>query len=343
MEKSPYVSVVIPTYNSVKTITETLESVRNQTYLNYEIIVVDDGSTDGTIDLLEKITDIIFIKQTNQGPSVARNRGVEEAKGDYIAFLDSDDLWHPQKLELLLKIAESLKHFGMIATSYKIIHEIPTNPSFPIYNAPSREIIKELSFYRFFETTFCLPSTVLIPKVVFKEMGGFDPEWKSGQDRDLWLKISYKYPIYYLPLDLTWYYIREGSLSQSIRIIGQINKIFMAEKWNPNKEDTWDVNGQIDYKLYQKIFRKIVIQVGQWILKYRTTACFQKDVIDSYQIFNIYWERFSYIFGKYGFFIKSKIILRNIIKYSFRNIPKQRIDEKLILKLLSTKITINNK
>ncbi len=337
MNKSSLVSVVIPTYNSKETIVQTLASVKNQTYQNYEIIVVDDGSNDGTIELVNSLKDIKIITQTNQGPSVARNRGVEEAKGDYIAFLDSDDLWHPQKLEILLKIAESLKNYGMIATSYKTIYEIPTNPTFPVYNVPSVETIIELSFYRFFETTFCLPSTVLIPKAIFVEMGGFDPEWKSGQDRDLWLKISYKYPIYYLPLDLTWYYIRKGSLSQSIRIIGQINKIFMAEKWNPKKEGTWDVNGKIDYKLYKKIFRKIVIQVGQWILKYRTTANFQNDNFDSYQIFRIYWQRFSYIFGRYGFLVKTKIIVRNIIKYSFRRIVGLKMNDKLIEKLLTTK------
>lgn len=118
---SLFVSVIIPTYNSINTINETLQSVRNQTYRNYEIVVVDDGSTDDTVELLRTFDDIILVTQTNQGVSAARNRGVKEAKGDLIAFLDSDDLWHPQKLEIQINQAEKLKEFGIIFTSYYTI------------------------------------------------------------------------------------------------------------------------------------------------------------------------------------------------------------------------------
>ncbi len=333
MNDFPLVSVIMSAYNSETTILKAIESVRNQTFRHYEIIVVDDGSVDSTVNLLNSLKDIKLIKQTNQGPSAARNRGVEEAQGDYITFLDSDDFWHPQKLEIQLRISRMFQNYGMIATSYKTISEIPTDFVFPVYKIPSKESIKEVSLYRFFETTFCLPSTVLIPKAIFLEMGGFDPELRASEDRDLWLKIAYKYPIYYIPIDLLLYFVRKEGLSRSIRIIGQINKIFIAEKWNPTKADTLDVLGKIDNKLYNKIFRKIVIQVGQWILKYRTIADFKNNTMNSYKIFNLYWRRFSYIFGFCSSLIKLKIITRNIIKYSFLKTQNQKIDEKLIAKL----------
>lgn len=339
MKKSPLVSIIIPTYNSGKTIIQTIESVKNQTYTNYEIIVVDDGSTDGTVEILKTIKGIKLITQANQGVSAARNRGIEEAKGDYIAYLDSDDLWHPQKLEIQLKVAEPLKSFGMIATTYQKFYDVQINPQFPAFEVPPLESIEERSFYRFLKATTYLPSSVIIPKTVHNEIGKFDPELRIGEDHDLWLRIAYKYPVYCIPLDLMWYFIRKESLSRSIGLTGEINKIFMAEQWNPYKENTLDVDGKIDYKLYMKIFRKIVIDVGQWILKYRTTAEFQHKKLNAYQIFNLYWRRFEYSFGVYGNFIKYRIIFRNIIKYSFRKIQKYIIDEELVTKISTTKFS----
>ena len=96
----PLVSVVIPTFNRAKVVTRAIDSVLEQTYRNCEVIVVDDGSTDDTADVLRSYKDkIVYIQQKNAGPSAARNRGIRESKGEFIAFLDSDDLWFATKLE----------------------------------------------------------------------------------------------------------------------------------------------------------------------------------------------------------------------------------------------------
>ena len=105
------VSIVIPCYNSQSTIAKVLGSVIDQTYTDYEIILVDDGSTDDTKGAIEeffndKTIDHKYIYQKNRGPSAARNRGVENSSGEYIAFLDSDDAWHPKKLEIMLSLIE---------------------------------------------------------------------------------------------------------------------------------------------------------------------------------------------------------------------------------------------
>ena len=95
------VSVVIPTYNSAQYIGNAIESVRSQSYRNYEIIVVNDGSSDGTDRAIEPFIDsILYVKQDNQGASAARNRGIQESNCEWISFLDADDLWHPNKLDI---------------------------------------------------------------------------------------------------------------------------------------------------------------------------------------------------------------------------------------------------
>lgn len=107
---NPLVSVIIPTYNVEKYIEKAIQSVLDQTYPNIEIIVVDDGSTDHTVDVVRSFHDErikLFINERNMGPSYSRNRGIKEAKGEWIAFLDGDDWWDKERLEKLLNVAET--------------------------------------------------------------------------------------------------------------------------------------------------------------------------------------------------------------------------------------------
>ena len=121
----PKVSVIIPAYNSSGFIEDALESVFKQTYRNYEVIVVDDGSTDKSAEIIGSFSDkrIIYIYQENHGVSVARNKGILESKGEYIAFLDSDDLWLPEKLEKQVAILNNNKNTGLVYTDFDVIHE----------------------------------------------------------------------------------------------------------------------------------------------------------------------------------------------------------------------------
>src|SRR3990170_2838516 len=117
----PKVSVIIPTYNREKYIVETLQSVFAQTFTDYEVIVIDDGSTDNTADVLRPYLDrIVYIRKPNGGQGSARNVGIKVAKGEYIAFLDSDDLWMPEKLELQVKYLDNNKDAGLVFTDYLV-------------------------------------------------------------------------------------------------------------------------------------------------------------------------------------------------------------------------------
>src|SRR4030065_572228 len=113
----PRVSVVIPCYNNISYLRECLDSVLNQTLTDYEVILIDDGSTDGTSEIIQSyLPRIKYLRQPNQGPAAARNAGIEAASGECIAFPEADDLWYPEKLEVQLKFMEANPRFAWVYT-----------------------------------------------------------------------------------------------------------------------------------------------------------------------------------------------------------------------------------
>lgn len=182
------ISVVIPTYNSQNTIIRTLSSVLNQTYKDYEIIIIDDGSTDKTKELIESFLQdkkVIYkyIYQKNAGPSVARNNGVQNAIGEYIAFLDSDDEWHPKKLEMQIQIIKE-KNLLFLGSTYTFDDLIDENME--------KIELKKFSFKKLiWSNKFSTPG-VIIKRSFFEELGGFDISMKYAEDYDLWLRASLK-------------------------------------------------------------------------------------------------------------------------------------------------------
>jgi glycosyltransferase involved in cell wall biosynthesis len=125
------VSIILPTYNRAQLICEAIDSILNQTYQDFQIIVVDDGSTDNTAEVLKSyIPKIRYIQQENKGPGDARNRGIEDAKGKYIAFLDSDDIWMDFKLEIQVDILERLTDVGFLFSDFRILKSNEENIPF---------------------------------------------------------------------------------------------------------------------------------------------------------------------------------------------------------------------
>ncbi len=198
-ESTPLVSVIIPLYNKGPDVARTIDSILNQTFQNFEIIVVDDGSTDNGADIIRGFKDqrIKLFQQPNQGVSAARNRGVRESTSDFIAFLDSDDEWTPLHLEILLQLQEKYPQAGAYSTSYTSLL-----PNGKFVNARYKEIPKEFegllpNYFRsaaLGDPPVCT-SSVGIPKQVFNELGGFQIGESLGEDLDLWAKIALKYPI----------------------------------------------------------------------------------------------------------------------------------------------------
>ncbi|AIH04115.1 MULTISPECIES: glycosyltransferase [Thermodesulfobacterium] len=194
--KTPVVSVIIPTYNRAYILFKAIESVLNQTFKNLEIIVVDDGSTDQTPKLITRYP-VVYVKKPRKGVAHARNRGLFHAKGRYIAFLDSDDMFTPTKLEEQLLFFEKHPSYKIVQTDeiwYK--GEKRLNP---------KKIHKKAEGW-FFERAVKLcvvsMSTVLIKKELFEEIGVFDEEFWVCEDYEFWLRVAIKTPVGLIPKPL---------------------------------------------------------------------------------------------------------------------------------------------
>lgn len=189
------ISVIIPTYNRAETLKEAIDSVLGQSYREFELIIVDDGSTDQTAEMLAGCEERVrVVRQANRGVSAARNAGVAAARGEWLAFLDSDDLWKPRKLE---------KQMGWLAAhpQVKICHTdeiwirdgVRVNPM-KKHAKPGGWIFEQC-------LPFCVvsPSSVVVHRSVLETVGLFDEQLPACEDYDLWLRVAMKYPFGYLP------------------------------------------------------------------------------------------------------------------------------------------------
>lgn len=198
------VSVIIPTYNRAGTVTKAINSVLAQTLRPYEIIVCDDGSTDRTIEELKSKhgNTLRYIQLKHSGlPSVARNAGIREAKGEWIAFLDSDDIWFPNKLK---KQLEYLKESGLSISSTNAIRKRPNKKqSTMLQGTPNR-----IKYSDLVKVNWVVSSSVIAKKNLLRLSGGFpeDPKYKAYEDWVLWMRISTITDIGYLEEPLVTYY-----------------------------------------------------------------------------------------------------------------------------------------
>ena len=192
------ISVIIPLYNKEYFIKKTLLNVLNQTFLDFEIILVNDGSTDGSLDIVNSFDNerITLYTTENKGVSHARNYGVSKSTSDLIAFLDADDLWESNHLENLYSLYTSFPNCGLYATAYykRFFNGKKMNARF---NGVSSDHFGVIDDYFLASTmdSIAWTSAVLIPKKTFREIGGFDEEMRSGQDTDLWVRIALKDPV----------------------------------------------------------------------------------------------------------------------------------------------------
>jgi glycosyltransferase involved in cell wall biosynthesis len=189
---NPLVSIIIPTYNRGWILKEAIDSVLAQDFQYYELIVVDDGSTDNTSEILDSYgQDIIVLRQANQGVSAARNRGIAEAGGHLVAFLDSDDRWLPRKLSQQVDFFNSTPDAVINQTEEIWIRNgLRVNPK-NRHRKPEGKI-----FERSLELCLVSPSAVMIKKTLFDAVGVFDESLPACEDYDLWLRISCRYPVH---------------------------------------------------------------------------------------------------------------------------------------------------
>ena len=194
----PLVSVIIPTYNRKLIAEAAIKSVVMQDYNNIEIIVVDDGSTDGTFEYLTRcFPNITILTQNNKGVSSARNLGIKNASGEWIALLDSDDIWLPQKLSIQMSYIEEKKHYSICHTS-----EIWFRNGVRVNPMQKHVDSSEDLFRTSLKLCVISSSSVIIHKEVFNKIGLYDESLEVCEDYDLWLRITSQYKVLFLDRNL---------------------------------------------------------------------------------------------------------------------------------------------
>ncbi len=211
------ISVIIPVYNGENTIQETIQSVLNQTFDDFELIVIDDGSTDSTLKVIQSIPDsrIRVFSYPNAGLATSRNRGLEKATGEYIAFLDADDLWTPDKLEAQLK---ALQENPKAAVAYSWTDMIDESGQF--LRPDSRASFTGNVYEKILLTCFLSNgSNPLIRKQALTEVGDFNESLTSAEDWEMWIRLAARYEFVAIPVPQILY--RQLFSSMSFKILKQ--------------------------------------------------------------------------------------------------------------------------
>lgn len=206
-------SVIIPLYNKALYIKKAIDSVLSQSYKDYEIVVVDDGSKDESAMIAEEAlkhstVSYKMIRQSNAGVSTARNNGVVASSGDYICFLDADDWWAPSFLEEIQDLINDCPDAGIYGTGYTIVNETGNRTRVAPVGVKQGFYKGYINYCQVYAKTLAMPlwtGAVCIPRAIFDEMRGFPENIKLGEDFLLWIKIALKYKVAFLNKSLAYY------------------------------------------------------------------------------------------------------------------------------------------
>jgi len=218
------ISVIIPVYNGEETLCRAIDSVLHQTVPVAEILLIDDGSTDCTAQVVEKYGEAIrYFHYENGGLPVARNRGINRAKFEWIAFLDADDEWLPHYIESHVKLHARDPEVKWSSCHCDRVSAINgSHWTMPIPHVLQEEIRRKgtVSFFEaHIRRLFGVPSGVVVQRSVYDEVGPYDPSMRTGQDRDMWGRIALRYPLISVCPEVCWrYYVEENSLSRRGRM-----------------------------------------------------------------------------------------------------------------------------
>lgn len=213
MESKPLVSVVIAAYNMGAYVPFAIGSALDQTYDNIEVIVIDDGSTDGTRDAIsvyESDPRVRYLYQENRGQAAAKNRGVRESRGDYVAFLDADDVWVPEKLELQIPLFLKSDTVGVVHSRLAYIDE--TGKQLGVAN---NELFRGRVSSSLLIRNFIGFGTAVVKRECFDRLGVFNENLRMGVDYDMWLRFSSAYEFDYIDRPLLFYRLWAGQMSHN--------------------------------------------------------------------------------------------------------------------------------
>lgn len=230
----PRVSVIIPAYNAGASLGEAIGSVFAQTYEDFEVIVVDDGSSDDTERIVRSFRrGVCYLRQEHQGVSAARNFGIRACGGEYVAFLDADDLWRRDKLERQVPELENDVRVGLVCSDWALETKGTVIPSV-LSMRPA--VHSGYLFREVVRNAFVLTSTVVVRRRCLEILGGFDEMFPTTEDQDLWLRIGYRYLIAVVPATLITKRRRDNGLSSDSRA-ASVYQIRLLEKALANLPD----------------------------------------------------------------------------------------------------------
>ena len=253
----PAVSVVIPTYHHAHTVLDTLESVFAQTLANYEVIVVNDGSPDETAQLLEPLVrsgKIRIFEQRNKGQAAARNRGLAEAHGEFVAFLDDDDLWPKDKLQWQCDYLSKNADVILIGGSCNLLHPDGTHGENVVLHEGN---ITVESISR--GSPFFSPGQTLIRRDVLTDVGGFDTAFWGADDMDLWFRLALRGKLVARTRLALHYRVHEGNLSRDV--IKMYTNLFRMVRRHIKMVDRTDRT-----RLAAQYYRWLYAYVGERVL-----------------------------------------------------------------------------
>ncbi|MBI2987284.1 MAG: glycosyltransferase [Deltaproteobacteria bacterium] len=237
----PSVSVVIATYNRARFLPETIASVLQQRFRDFELIVVDDGSTDDTQELLKSYSDPIrSFRQENRGPSAARNFGVRQARGKWISIQDSDDLATPDHLETLFRFAEKHVDCGMVFANGAYLGGPEHNRETIIPGQKSRRLAQNgVRLVDLFDKSIVRLQAALLSKKCIDALGGHDESLRICMDLDLAFRIFMRYPVAYLDQVVFLYRKHEGNIgrNQDLRLLENIRVIEKLVRDSPQARE----------------------------------------------------------------------------------------------------------
>lgn len=254
----PLVSILTPVYNGAEHLSASIDSALSQTYQNFELLIINDGSTDNTADIVRPyLTDprIIYLERANGGVAAARNTGLEHAQGKYIAFLDQDDLWLPTKLALQVAALEQDEAAAFVYSNQDYIDDDGNKVDFPWVTG-----IAGHCFAALLQRNFISVLTVLIRKAVIDDVGRFNEQLAGTDDYELWLRVTLKYPIKYLDLPLALYRFHGSNFSKNkfkmtVLFLKALNTLFAEHPEAYRLVSTRELNARL-FELHS--------QIGDW-------------------------------------------------------------------------------
>lgn len=313
-------SIIIPLYNKAPYIAKAINSVLAQTFTDYELVIMDDGSKDDSFEVAKKAIEgndcCRLYRQENAGVSLARNNAVALSKGEYLCFLDADDWWAPTFLEEMSKFVDEFPDAGIYGTSYTIVNETKRKTRVANIGVEKDFAKGYINYCRVYAKTLVMPlwtGAVCMPRNVFEEFGGFPKGIRLGEDFLLWIRVALKYKVAFLNQPLSFY---NQDVEVANRGIGRL--------YNPKEHMLWNVDFLADEEKTNPDYKLLIDNLRTYGLfpyylskQYHCAASKELEKVDwngqPKKVKEQYrrplaWLRLSYSIRKTGSLIKQKLI-----------------------------------